>query len=359
MPHLLDVTMLWSENSGGVRRYLTTKQAWLEANTMWHHTIVAPGAHGHGRLSIRGWPLPFSGGYRVPLSRRKGARAMLSQKPDLIEVGDPYRLAWSALDATRRLHIPLVGFCHSNVVAMADRFGGPYSARMARRYLTRLYDQFDLVLAPSRSMRAKLLDWGIRHVAYQPLGVDTDVFHPAQRDEAWRQELQLPAGSRILVYAGRFGPEKNLNVLAEAVGLLGAPYEFVAIGAGPCPPQGPRTTVLPFTNDRRALARVLASADAFVHAGDQETFGLSALEALACGCPVVACSQGALGELVNEHVGVRVDVLRPSSFAQGIEYLFARDQGDLRQAARQFALQHQWHNAMTHLMQRYQHLLTR
>ena len=56
---------------------------------------------------------------------------------------------------------------------------------------------------------------------------------------------------------------------------------LLACGAGPRPPSGDRVLVHPFVADPMALARILASADAFVHAGDQETFGLSVLEAMA------------------------------------------------------------------------------
>ena len=62
-------------------------------------------------------------------------------------------------------------------------------------------------------------------------------------------------------------------------------------------PSGSDWVVQPFVSDPMALARVLASADLFVHAGDQETFGLSVLEAMACGTPVVASDLPVLKEV--------------------------------------------------------------
>jgi hypothetical protein len=92
---------------------------------------------------------------------------------------------------------------------------GRFAARAARRYAARLYRGFDLVLAPSRSMRNHLLDWGVERVALQPLGVDTAAFHPERAAAtSWRAGLGLAADARVLVYAGRFAPEKHLDVLA-------------------------------------------------------------------------------------------------------------------------------------------------
>lgn len=50
----------------------------------------------------------------------------------------------------------------------------------------------------------------------------------------------------------------------------------------------------------------MVSVDVFMHAGDQETFGLVTLEATASGMPVVACAAGRLGELMDEHVDYAV-----------------------------------------------------
>ncbi len=142
-------------------------------------------------------------------------------------------------------------------------------------------------------MRGHLHDWGVERVALQPLGVDTALFHPGRAAATpWRSELGLAADARVLVYAGRFAPEKHLDVLADAVARLGPPHVLLAIGAGPMPPAGERVRVVPFVADATVLAAILAGADAFVHAGDQETFGLSALEAMACGTPIVVRRRG-------------------------------------------------------------------
>jgi alpha-1,6-mannosyltransferase len=359
--HLVDATMFWSATSGGVRRYLEAKQAWLTRNVGWRHTIAVPGAHGPGLAALPSVPLPASGGYRLPLRRRALSAALVDLRPDLIESGDPYRLAWAALDAADAAQVPAVAFCHSNLELLAATLVpaplASAAARAARRYASRLYRRFDLVLAPSEVMRRRLLDWGVERVVCQPLGVDAQVFHPARASAMWRNQLGLPAATRLLVYAGRFAPEKHLDVLCEAVQRLGPPYVLLALGAGPTPPHGDRVIVRPFIAEPMTLARALASADVFVHAGDQETFGLSVLEAMACGTPVVGRAAEGLAELVDDTVGVAVHDGRPESFAQAISALFSHDRTAASRRSRERAESYDWNQVLPLLLMHYRQLL--
>ena len=360
--HLVDATMFWSPTGGGVRRYLQTKHAWLARQPRWRHTIAVPRVAGAGAdaATLPSWPLPASGGYRLPLRRRAIARVLVELRPDLIEAGDPYRVAWGALDAARSLGIPALAYCHSNVAAMARLVAGPFAtaaARAAERYARHLYRRFELVLAPSEDMAARLRHWGVDRVACQPLGVDTDTFHPRARDRAWRQRHGWSEATRVLVYAGRFAAEKHLDVLAAAVARLGDPYVLVAIGAGPVPPRGDRVVVLPFVASSRELATALASADAFVHAGDQETFGLSALEAMACATPAVLRASAGLAELCDGVGAIGVAAGSAAAFAEQVDALFAGDREQRSQAARARAEASDWERVFPALLGHYQRLV--
>ncbi len=362
--HLVDTTMFWSPTGGGVRRYLQTKHDWLAGQARWRHTITVPRVVGGdaAAVALPSLPLPGSGGYRLPVRRAAIARTLVALAPDVIEAGDPYRVAWGALDAAGSLGVPTVAYCHSNIVALAGlaagrRFGAA-AARVAERYAHHVYRGFDLVLAPSLSMTAHLRDWGIARVACQPLGVDSSVFHPSKRDPTWRERHGIEASARLLVYAGRFAPEKHLDVIAEAVRRLGAPYTLLAIGAGPTPPPpGPRVVVVPFIASTAALATALASADAFVHAGDQETFGLSALEAMAAGLPIVVRDAEGLGELVDPDHGVAVADASPASFAAGVAALFEGDWHARSRAARRRAEASDWQHVLPGLIAHYLRLI--
>src|SRR5207248_2508282 len=141
---------------------------------------------------------------------------------------------------------------------------------------------------PSRGMCDYLRNLGVSRVIHQPLGVDAEVFNPARRTAALRTRLGLPDAARVLVYAGRLSPEKNLPVLLQAFALLGHPYHLLLIGGERRGRPARNVTMLPYRRDSLELAQWIASADALVHAGTKETFGLVILEAMACGRPVVA-----------------------------------------------------------------------
>jgi alpha-1,6-mannosyltransferase len=298
--------------------------------------------------------MPGSGGYRFSWQRRACAAQIERLEPSVIEVGDPYRLAWSALDAGQRLGVPVIATCHSNVPLLVRSVAGEWAGRVADRYLRHVYGAMDLVLAPSRWMVRQLRDAGVDRVVHQPLGIDCSVFQPQRIDRRWREAAGISPAARVLVYAGRFAPEKNLDLLVGAVELLGPPYVLVLIGAGPCTPHASaRVRVLPYQRSEFMLSGALAAADAFVHAGDQETFGLALLEAMASGTPVVARAAAGLSELLTTDACVGVRQSTATAFAEAIRSLESRDLPAMRSAARRHALHYDANRVFARLFSRY------
>ncbi|MDL2357745.1 MAG: glycosyltransferase [Pseudomonadota bacterium] len=361
--HLVDITMFYAAEGGGVSTYLNAKARWLARRSRIGHTIVSSNVHGGGRApalaEIPAMRVPGIHGYRVPRSVAAPARILCALQPDLVEVGDAGHCAWAALRTKRALGIPAVAFYHSDLPRlMANRFG-ELAMDASRHYLARLYRQFDMVLAPSRLMVQQLSAMGIAGAVHQPLGIDVEVFRPQRRIDTLRQHLHLPADTRLLVYAGRFTVEKKLDVLIEAVRKLGRPYHLVLVGGGAVLPRFPQISHIPFKRDQRVLARLLASCDLMVHPGDCETFGLIALEAMACGLPVVATG-GGVAELVDEHTGLLVRPNSADSLAEGIAAMFARDLAVLGANARRKAQeQYDWNLIMPQLLNRYGGLLAK
>lgn len=350
--HLVDSTLFYSPTSGGVKRYLMAKHAWLAANTHWEHTIIVPGEEDHtergGLCTLSGYVVPGTFNYRLPLNPRRWTRLMTALEPSLIEAGDAFHPAWAAWHVARRRGIPVVAFYHSNLPQIIGRrIGGSLSERLISRYVRFLYERFDLVFAPSRLMCDFLNHLGVYQTAHQPHGVDAEIFHPKRRDPGLRERLGLPAATRLLVYAGRFAREKNLPVLLKAFARLGAPYHLLMIGGnGAAARPLPNVTLIPYRRDSIELATWLASADALVHAGTKETFGLVALEAMACGRPVIAARAGAIPEFVDESVGVLARPHCSKSMAEGIVWLYERDIEALGAAARAKVLRrYTWNKA--------------
>src|SRR4051812_3692563 len=93
-PHLVDATMLYAPRSGGVKRYLTAKRAWLgHARPGVRETLVVPGARtaatGQGLVTLRAAKLPFGDGYRWPSNVKRWANWIAELGPSIIEAGDP------------------------------------------------------------------------------------------------------------------------------------------------------------------------------------------------------------------------------------------------------------------------------
>jgi alpha-1,6-mannosyltransferase len=354
----VDVTMFYTAESGGVRTYLTAKGNWLSQWTEIEHYVVAPdlidGRLDEKFIGVPSVPIPYAQGYRMPWSCRLAAQRIAQLRPDLIEVGDPYQLAWAALRARDRLDVPAVAFCHSDLPRLVGRRFGSNAQRVAARYLRALYRHFDLVLAPSMVMARKLRELGVRNVAHQPLGVDAAVFSPSRRMPDLRLRLGLPEDTRLLVYAGRFSREKRLPLLLDAVRRLGEPYHLLMVGSGAKLPPMACVTRLPFQRDIASLAGLIASCDVLVHAGDQETFGLIVLEAMASGIPVVGPSAGGVGELIEPDTGVLVDPGCAQALADGIDHLYCLDIAAMGANGRRKVLDgYEWSRVIPQLMHHY------
>lgn len=361
--HIADITMFYAARGGGVSTYLNAKARWLVQRTRIRHTILSPNVpttDGKTRslVAIPSFPFPRIHGYRLPMSVTGTARILRGLEPGLVEAGDAGHCAWAALRVKRKLNIPAVAFYHSDLPRiMGDRMGN-VSARVASAYLAQLYRQFDLVMAPSKLMVQQLANIGVRGVFHQPLGIDIDTFSPKRRANSLREHFNLAPDTRLLVYAGRFTAEKKLPLLIEAVRRLGHPYHLLMIGGGIKLPQLDQMTCIPFKRNQQDLARLIASCDVLVHPGDRETFGLIALEAMACGIPVVGTTDGGVSELVEPGTGILV---KPNSVAQlceGIDAIYRCDMAELGKNALRHAREHyDWNRIMPQLLQRYAGLL--
>ena len=361
--HVVDATLFFSPTSGGVKRYLLAKHEWMRAHTNWRHSLVVPGetpTHAPGDISmVAGGKVPGTFNYRLPLNPLRWSRAIDALEPDLIEVGDAFHPAWAASRVARRRGIPLVAFYHSNFPQLAGRRLGSSVQKLIEWYVRLTYERCEVVLAPSRHTCDYLHSIGVRHATTQPLGVDVDTFHPDCRGRDLATELNLPRGTRLLAFAGRFSAEKNIPVLTAAFRKLGAPYHLLLIGGDESRREG-NVTRIPYCRDNRQLASYLASADAFVHAGLHETFGLVVLEAMACGRPVVAMRAGALPELIDTNAGVLAEPhedeeLATASLASAVSSLYERDLDALGAAARRHVeSNYSWSRALQGLMMRYQ-----
>ena len=359
--HIADITMFYAPASGGVRTYLDAKHHRLDAIQGVRHSLLIPGASAHnadGIYQVPALPLPFGKGYRFPVRLAPWCKTLRSLKPDLIEVGDPYLTAWAALEARRQLDVPVIGFYHSDLPLLVSNRMGNWFTPNVEAYVSKLYGNFDRVLAPSRVMADKLRRLGVRDVHVQPLGVDLATFHPSKRDANVRAELGIADTTRLLIYAGRGSREKNLPVLLACMQQLGHPYHLLLVGSGMPANVPDNVSVIGQFCPPEEVARLMASADLLVHAGDQETFGLVILEAMASATPVVAVRAGAFGEIVNDQCGRLCTANDAQAMAKAVREAFEAGVRKLGAQARRHVEQHySWDNVVAGLLQHYQAVL--
>ena len=175
-----------------------------------------------------------------------------------------------------------------------------------------------------------------------PPGVDHAFFGPGHRPQA-RRALGLPLDGRLLLFVGRIQPLKGADVAIETLAELledgGEPYRLVVVG-GPSGPHGEKSLQgLHDAADARGvrdhvhfvdpqphelLSSYYRAADVCIVPSRSESFGLVALEASACGTPVVASAVGGLTTLVDHgHTGFLVDDPDPRAYAAAVRRAFA------------------------------------
>lgn len=359
--HIADITMFYAPASGGVRTYLDAKHHRLDALQGVRHSLLIPGAsarHEGGVYHVPALPLPFGKGYRFPVRLAPWCNTLRTLKPDLIEVGDPYLTAWAALEARRQLDVPVIGFYHSDLPLLVSNRMGNWFTPNVEAYVSKLYGNFDRVLAPSKVMADKLRRLGVRDVHVQPLGVDLETFNPARRDPQVRAELGIADTCRLLIYAGRGSREKNLPVLLDCMRQLGRGYHLLLVGSDMPANVPDNVSVIGQFCPPDQVARLMASADLLVHAGDQETFGLVILEAMASGTPVVAVRAGAFGEIVNDQCGRLCQPNDARAMALAVREAFEAGARKLGAQARRHVEQHySWDNVVNGLLEHYQAVL--
>ncbi|MFK0088277.1 glycosyltransferase family 4 protein [Pseudomonas sp. NPDC090755] len=359
--HIADITMFYAPASGGVRTYLDAKHRRLGQTPGVRHSLLIPGAsarHANGIYQVPAPALPFGNGYRFPLRLAPWRNVLHDLQPDLIEVGDPYLTAWAALDARRQLDVPVIGFYHSDLPLLVSNRMGNWFTPNVEAYVSKLYGNFDRVLAPSQVMASKLRRLGIGNVHVQRLGVDLATFHPQHRDDALRQQLKLADNTHLLVFAGRGSREKNLPVLLDCMKHLGKHYHLLLVGSHMPTSVPANVTVIDHFCPAREVARLLASADALVHAGDQETFGLVILEAMASAIPVIAVAAGAFEEIIDPRFGRLCQPNNGQAMACAVRDVFDQGAAQLGLQARHHAEQHYaWDTVVNGLLAHYRAVL--
>lgn len=219
-----------------------------------------------------------------------------------------------------------------------------------------------------------------RKIVIIPPGVDISRFYPIPPDEA-KEAIGVPPCESMLLYVGRIEPLKGIDVLIEALAVLQAENTtvcLVVIGGDPengeqapneemerlqsmCRQAGLKDLVT-FLGKRSqdSLPYYYSAAEAVVVPSHYESFGMVALEAMACGTPVVASQVGGLAFLVQDGVtGYTVPVDDPQALAHRLLDLLQDHELRSRLGAQALVVAHQyaWEKIATRMIQLYRKLV--
>ena len=293
------------------------------------------------RVLVPSTALPGTG-YRVVTNVRRLERTLAALRPDRVEVHD--RTTLRGLGAWASRHgVPSLVVSHERLDVWLRQWlprRAPLG-RAADRSNAVLAASFDSVVCTTAWAAEEFSRLGVRNLRQVPLGVDLEGFRPRLHST---QQPEL-----LLVLASRLSKEKRPELAVGAVRELvrrGHRVRLLVAGDGPLRASLERqsrdlpVTWLGFVPDRHELAALLAAADVALAPGPVETFGLAALEALACGTPVVVNRHSALPAVVGD--AGRASASSAWVFADCVEELLQVDEPVRRAAARSRAEAFPW-----------------
>ncbi|MDP8244526.1 MAG: glycosyltransferase [Candidatus Hinthialibacter antarcticus] len=342
-----DIVQFYSPLGGGVRRYIEDKSRRFADKPDIEHLVIIPSDQnaveyqfGSKVYHIKSLPLIGSISYRMLLNQKRIFAILDEERPDIIEVGDPYRSAWIALEGGKRLNAPVVAFYHSDFPRALGRTirrfcGGSIQTLLSapiNRYVVNLYNQMSATVVAGKRLRGILTDCGINNVAHIPLGTDVTKFHPNPNAPRIRKELGLSDNDTLILFVGRLAREKNIRALIRMMDELknnpGGPgrCHLLLVGDGELRriveralSKNDSISWFRYCTDAEHLTAYYSAADIFLHAGVYETFGLTSLEAQACGTRVIIVNGGGMEDTVEgEEPLITAQSPHPADLAEAV-----------------------------------------
>lgn len=312
-------------------------------------------------VGVGGPRFPLYPELRINIPRRFVWEKIKAFQPDLVHIVSPFFLGPFGFSYARRLNVPILASFHTHVPSYVRYYGGAFVEPIVWSYLRTLHNQADVNLCPSTETLRDLRSHGFERVRWWQRGIDTRRFTPGPRDMALRARLTDGNPDELLVlYVGRHSPEKRLDLIRDP--LASVPGARLAmVGGGPSHEQlkrhfrGTRTTFPGFLRGEE-LVDAYRAADVFLFPSTTETFGLVALEAMACGVPVIAANTGGVLDIIRDgENGLLFNPERPAEIGALVRRL--QQQPALRERLAEQGLQRarsrSWQSTMDQLIDYY------
>jgi len=287
---------------GGTRAYVEALHHYFHTSDI-SHTLIFAGREKTGEVCEVGVPVRqsnSSGHFLVSLATH--LRSLGVPKDAIVHVPRPdYLLPFLATGVGRSFVCTLHGNPYRAMIERGHRFHLPVYP-LAEPLLLRRTDAVVATDLHTASDYAGRYPWIRQRLRFIPNGVDTSTFRPMDKTAA-KQRWNL--GGTVFLYAGRLSPEKRVVEIMRSFRLLPEPTaRLVIAGDGPerdrilRQAEDPRIQILGVV-DRTDMSGLINASDAVVLYSTREGLPAIALEALACGVPVITTPVGGLATLVR------------------------------------------------------------
>ena len=272
-------------------------------------------------------------------------RIIKEQRFDILHSHSPFLQGWNCMMVKQVQKIPMVATYHTHLAEYTGHIFKGIAEEHVKHILggfmwaftKNQYNKFDLIFTPSKIMKLELEQHGLDPVIEMPNPISS-VFLEKQNDvEARKKKIlesfKVPKNARILLYVGRVSFEKRLEVLLEAYKNLESKYSdlyLVIVGDGPqlgmykkkAKSLGLHNYIFTGYVGHSYLPIVYQLGDIFISPSDTETQGLTFIEAMSQGCPVVAVrARGPADFIIHNKNGFFSQTLDPKEFEQLIDQL--------------------------------------
>jgi glycosyltransferase involved in cell wall biosynthesis len=253
----------------------------------------------------------FSLGPREIKALIRLTQLMRQERPDVVHTHTA-KAGFLGRLAARLAGVPvIVHTFHGHVL---HGYYGPMKNQLLRRMESLLARITDGLIAVSDRVKQDLVAYGVapaEHIRVVPLGLELDGFlNAVAMAGTFRRGLGLHGGERLVGIVGRLFPIKNHRLFLEAAALVAQQepgVRFIVVGDGVLRPELERRAGdlgiagrVVFTGWRRDLPPIYADFDVLAVTSHNEGTPLSAIEAMAAGCPVVATRVGGLPDLIRD-----------------------------------------------------------
>ncbi len=258
---------------------------------------------------VTGVPIPFYKHLKFGLPAKKRlVKLWADNTPDVVHIATEGPLGWSALQAAKKLNIPMTSSYHTNFHEYSKHYGASFLMQPIENYLRHFHNQTLATLAPTAKAVKALEARGYKNVSIMARGVDAGQFSPTNRSTALRQSWGASDEDLVIIHVGRLAKEKNISLVLEtftAIQQSQPSAKLVFVGDGPMLEtlkQAQPQAIFCGNKQDKLLAEHYASADLFVFPSVTETFGNVVPEALASGLCVVAYDYAAAGNIIKHGI---------------------------------------------------------